>query len=193
MELSGGNGINCRLSRSQRLLALAWGFAEATLFFVVPDVLITLFALRGFSRGLVTAGYALIGALVGGALMWTWGARDLPGARLALGALPAIGSALMDRTATELAHEGIVGMLGGSFVGVPYKIYAVHAASSGIGVGTFLGFSVPARLTRFVLLAYGASHAGRWMERRYSRRVAVAVWLTAWTINYAIYWSVMPG
>jgi membrane protein YqaA with SNARE-associated domain len=182
-----------RLSTGERALAFAWGFAEATLFFVVPDVLITLLALRGFRRGLVASGHVLAGALVGGALMWAWGANDLPAARAAIDLLPAIGPALMDRIAAELDTSGIACMLAGPFVGVPYKIYAVHAASVGVGLGAFLLMSIPARLPRFVLLAFVAACAGPWIERRTSRRGVIAVWFAVWAVNYTIYWSIMPN
>jgi len=45
-----------------------WGFAEATAFFVVPDVWLSAVALRNLPRGLTGAASATAGALVGGAV-----------------------------------------------------------------------------------------------------------------------------
>ena len=65
--------------------AFAWGFAEATLFFVVPDVWLTLIAVRrGLRPALVACGWALAGALAGGLAMYAWGAFDTATAREAL-------------------------------------------------------------------------------------------------------------
>ena len=50
-----------------------WGLAEATLFFIVPDVWLNLAGRRRLEAG-------LLGALIGGALIYFWGAHDKPGA-----------------------------------------------------------------------------------------------------------------
>jgi len=181
------------LSPRWRVAATMWGFAEATLFFVVPDMLITGLALRGLRRGFEATAFALAGALVGGVLMWHWGAHDLAAARAALDYLPAIGPDLMDRVATELRTTGIVSICIGPFVGVPYKIYAIEAAQAGAGLATFLLVSIPARAPRFILLACVAAYGARWGKRYVSERTLIAIWLATWIINYAIYWSVMPS
>ena len=70
--------------------ALAWGFAEATLFFIVPDVLLTLVATTDGRLALVACLFAVCGALLGGALMYAWGAEDAVGAKAVLERLPAV-------------------------------------------------------------------------------------------------------
>src|SRR4029077_12028672 len=53
--------------------AALWGVAEATLFFIVPDVLITFAVVRfGLRRGLVLAVVAAASASVAGVGMWWW-------------------------------------------------------------------------------------------------------------------------
>jgi hypothetical protein len=52
-----------------RLLALIWGFAEATVFFVVPDVLLTAIPVRDLRAASLACFLALLGALAGGTLM----------------------------------------------------------------------------------------------------------------------------
>src|SRR6478672_2734595 len=47
-------------SRGAALIALAWGFAEASLFFIVPDVWIGLLALFHWRAGLRAAGWAVL-------------------------------------------------------------------------------------------------------------------------------------
>jgi hypothetical protein len=56
------------------LLAAAWGLAEATLFFLVPDILITWVALTSLRRALLSSLWVLAGALAGGCLMHLSGA-----------------------------------------------------------------------------------------------------------------------
>ncbi len=50
-------------------LGLFWGFAEATLFFIVPDVLLTLVALFSFRRSAQLMACILVGAVAGGSVM----------------------------------------------------------------------------------------------------------------------------
>src|SRR5437868_1692315 len=67
---------------SRRWAALAWGYAEATLFFLVPDVLLSWVALRDPRAAGVACFWALAGALLGGATMYAWGAADPGTARV---------------------------------------------------------------------------------------------------------------
>ncbi len=58
-------------------LSAAWGFAEATLFFIVPDVIVTFLAFRyGFRRGWIAAAWAAFGAVIGGIVIYVWAGRD---------------------------------------------------------------------------------------------------------------------
>ena len=58
---------------------LVWGFAEATLFFVIPDVILTLVALFSIKQSLKVLVTILSGAVLGGALMfWMGKAHPVP-------------------------------------------------------------------------------------------------------------------
>jgi hypothetical protein len=50
-------------------IAALWGLAEATLFFIVPDVWLTLITVWSPRKALIACLFALLGALAGGALM----------------------------------------------------------------------------------------------------------------------------
>jgi membrane protein YqaA with SNARE-associated domain len=54
------------------LASFAWGLAESTFFFFVPDVVLTFSALRNYRMALRAAVAALAGALIGGTLMYAW-------------------------------------------------------------------------------------------------------------------------
>src|SRR3546814_8042489 len=56
-------------TRAAHAISLLWGFAEATVFFVVPDVWISRRALSSWRAALRRCGFALAGALVGGVLL----------------------------------------------------------------------------------------------------------------------------
>ena len=174
--------------------ALAWGFGEATLFFIVPDVYLTVVAMR---RPLATALKATVwvtaGALVGGTAMYLWGAYDQGQALAVLDRVPAISAAMLDEVGQEIGESGAVAVLFGPPQGQPYKIYAVQAGAAGMSFAAFLAISVPARIIRFVLAVLLTALVARWLRPRTTPRFQLGVLAVFWTVNYAIYFTFMPG
>ena len=132
--------------------ALVWGFAEATLFFVVPDVLLSWIALNHPRKAWIACGWAVGGTLVGGTVMYTWGAVDVDSALAALEHVPAVSPAMCDAVGEQIHHQGISAIFLGPISGRPYKIYAVQAGAGRISLALFLLASVPARLIRFAFV-----------------------------------------
>ena len=182
-----------RLQRGHHLCAFAWGLSEAIVFFIIPDVLITRAAFAGLRAGLLSAAYALAGSLLGGTISYFWGAYDLDGARHVLHQLPAISLAMLDRAQHALIEQGMLAALIGAFSGVPYKVFAVHAASAGISLPVFLLASIPARATRFVLLAMAVRALARYAVPHWSAQRLTCVWAIVWSVSYAVYWWVTPS
>ena len=58
------------------IIASLWGFAEATLFFFVPDIWISILALKNGRQGLIACFYSFVGAVVGGLIMYYLGRAD---------------------------------------------------------------------------------------------------------------------
>lgn len=175
-----------------RRIAFAWGLAEATVFFVVPDVWITRIALRSLRESMVATGLAIAGALIGGALVYVWGWHDPAAVRAVFDALPAISPELIDSIGTHWRQSGVWAPLLGAFSGVPYKLYAAQAATV-MSLPAFLLLSIPVRGARLVVLALVTHWIARWATPRFGERRVFAVWLGLWVVNYALYWSVMPN
>ncbi|MFO0991117.1 MAG: hypothetical protein U1E67_04200 [Hyphomicrobiales bacterium] len=172
-------------------IAVLWGLAEATIFFIVPDVWISLVAMRrGWKAGLLAACLACIGALVGGTIMYLWGRSDADAARHVLDMIPAISPAMIWTTGYELDHSGLTSMIVGAFTGVPFKIYAVEAGVIGTGLSAFLGMAVFARLTRFVMGAVIAAVAGNVLRRFLSERTMLSLLAGFWILFYVWYFTV---
>ncbi len=163
------------------LAALAWGLAEATLFFIVPDVLLSWLALDRAWVAFVACLWALVGALVGGAIMYAWGGLDLAGALSVVERVPDIRPAMIEATGRQVREEGALALFLGPLTGTPYKIYALQAGAANLGWLPFLVASVPARLLRFVLIAGIAalvSHRLKGTSLRARRVVHLMVWFT---------------
>jgi len=173
-------------------LALAWGFAEATLFFVVPEVLITWVALERLRLAVAASLWALLGALAGGALMFWWGAARHDQALAAVERVPAVSVEMLAEIEYSLGEHGPRAMIPGAFIGRPYKAYAVQSPAVGISPLAFLAASVPARLVRFLLAAVVTGGCAHLLRRRPARRKR-AVFVAFWVTLYALFWTLVPG
>jgi membrane protein YqaA with SNARE-associated domain len=180
-------------ARKLDLPAFLWGLAEATFFFIVPDVWITFRALHGIKRGLNAALFAAAGALPGGALMYWLGTVRPEAVRMWLDAVPAVSAAMIENVGEQLARLGLWGLFLGPLSGTPYKIYAALAPQAGFSLPVLLAVSLPARLLRFVLLAGVSAAAGRWLKQHFGFRAALWTWALLWSAFYVLWFSLMPG
>ena len=180
-----------QVTRDDRISAL-WGFAEATLFFLVPDVWISAVALRRpLARAWRAALWAVGGALVGGTLMYCWGALAAGGAEHALDWVPAIAPAMIVRVAEDLQRDGYLAVLLGPLAGTPYKVYAVESGRLGMSLAGLWAITVPARLLRFALAALLASACARWPLRSWRTSRRLLLHALCWTAFYCWYFSAM--
>src|SRR6185369_13185894 len=90
-------------SRASLTLAFAWGLAEATFFFIVPDVLLTLIACRALKPAIKATIASLAGALAGGAIMYAFGMRNPYCARVFLDNVPAINLTLIKAVIDQIS------------------------------------------------------------------------------------------
>jgi hypothetical protein len=176
------------------LLVAVWAFAEAVLFFLVADVPISFVALRhGWRAGAIAAFVAALAATAGGAVAYGWAVADPAGAEAAMLALPAIDSALVTETRANLATGAVAAMFWGSLTGIPYKLYALAAASGDVAFASFLLASPFVRLPRFLIAAFGTAAISRLLSGRIGMWGRLAILATFWIAFYAWYFSVMSG
>ncbi len=177
--------------RLKYLLAI-WGLAEATVFFIVPDVLLTFVALKDGKRATKLCLWALGGAMVGGAIMFWWGYNDKESAEDLLVKIPAINSDMADDVEKQINDDGAKAAFIGPLTGRPYKIYAIHAgASEKVGFIIFMLISIPARLLRFIVLAWVTTFISKKLLRKQSIRFRTLLLTGIWLGFYAWYFAVM--
>jgi hypothetical protein len=168
---------------------VAWGFAEATLFFIVPDVLLTLVALYSFPRSAKLVAFILLGAVAGGTVMFYLGAKDPAQAETVVLRVPFVSAAMFTKTKAGFQGDGLWTLAQAPGNGIPYKVYSVQA-SQYAGWPAFIAMSVLARLERFAPFWLVAAVLGLAFRRRIHRRplVAAAVHACLWILGYAWYW-----
>jgi membrane protein YqaA with SNARE-associated domain len=168
-------------------LAFLWGFAEGTLFFILPDVLLSFVVLFRPRRALLHMAAIVAGAVLAGAVMFTWSVQS-DRARDAVARVPAVSSAMFDGAARDLKQYGVWGTSLGPVRGIPYKVYAVEAPTHS-ALWQFLLVTIPARLWRLVLVWIGFGGTGALLRKIARARLAPILHAVFWIVTYAIYWT----
>jgi membrane protein YqaA with SNARE-associated domain len=181
-----------KLNRTNALAAL-WGLAEATLFFIVPDVFLSWIALRSFKRAMWACLWALLGALIGGAFIWYMGLVNADPLRAVFTSIPAVNEGMMNNVRDQLQNSGLVALFIGPLVGTPYKLYALEAAQLGYGLFIFLLISIPARLMRFIIVTVVSAAASRALNRIVGIRTLQILHVCVWVAFYSWYFHVMSS
>lgn len=171
-------------------LAALWGLAEATLFFIVPDVWLSIVARKKLKTGLIACFYSLAGALVGGALMFWWGVHNFNSVSTVIDAIPAINQGMLARVQLELTEQGMLAVMLGPLSGTPYKTYAIYAANTGISVWWFLLISIPARLIRFIVVTVISYYLSQFITQKTHFNPLVVI-IAIWSLFYGGYFYIM--
>jgi membrane protein YqaA with SNARE-associated domain len=171
-------------------LGVLWGFAEATFFFIVPDVLLTLVALYSWRRSAQLLASILLGALAGGTAMFYFGAKAEPQAKAVVLQVPFVSRSMFVNTRQGFERNGIWTLVRGPGNGIPYKVYCVQA-SRYANWGTFIVISVLARLERFAPFWVVAAVLGTVFRKQIQRRqmIPALIHVSLWILGYAWYWS----
>lgn len=151
-----------------RAASAVWGLAEATLFFFVPDVLLSAIALRDRGLALRCCLWALGGALAGGALMFLFAANSPDAARTAVGHVPAVTGEMLTRVESGIADVGSWAMFLGPLTGTPQHRRPPRGASlAGSGPRRPRGRCAVVRRTEAASLLF--SRSGPPTRRAWSR------------------------
>jgi hypothetical protein len=183
------------ITRWERSIACVWGAAEASIFFIVPDVWLMALSTRSLGAAWRGVAWCLGGALVGGTLMWWWGTTGPVAARTWLDAVPAISPLMISQVREQMDRHGLAGLFLGPLGGIPYKVYAVEWGARGGNLAALMLVSMPARALRFALSAVAArwvlDRLRPWTEGR--RPVELAIVGLLWLGFYAWYFSRFTG
>jgi 1-acyl-sn-glycerol-3-phosphate acyltransferase len=151
------------LGTSGLLLAFGWGFAEALVWPLVPELFVALVALAAPKAGPRLALLAAAGSLAGGLAAYAAGAAGVhPPAPLTTPRMHAVAAA-------QVSAEGAAALKHQPFSGIPYKVYAVRAGASRVGVAPFVAWTVAARGGRILAVGLLLSLAGVLLRRLLTR------------------------
>lgn len=170
-------------------VAAGWGIAEATLFFVVPDVQVGWVALQRPRRATAAWFAAITGGVIGAAIVHQavragWDPDPV------FGHLPGARAGDLERVRAAVERDAMGAFIVGAVSGVPVKIYVAEAARQGVPLRRTLGLVVLNRVPRIGLFALALAVAGATVRLRWqpSRNQAAALYGLGWVVFYAWYW-----
>jgi hypothetical protein len=170
-----------------RWVAFVWGAAEASFFFLVPDILLSFVALTAPRRVWGHLAATMVGALFVGVLMFQWSA-SAPVARTLVAQVPRVSTSMFKQADADLRTHGAWGAIFGPARGIPYKVYAVQAPSHPITLGAFAAASIPARVWRMLLTVAVFVAIGAALRRLGKAHWASVLHAVFWTTSITAYW-----
>jgi hypothetical protein len=171
------------------VIAAGWGAAEATVFFVVPDVQVGWVALRRPRLAVATWLAAVVGGVVGAAavhqaVLAGWNPDEV------FRSLPGTQAGDLERVRVAVERDPLRAFIAGAMSGVPLKIYVAEAARQGLPLRRTLGLVVINRAPRIGLFGLSLAAAGAAVRLRWqpNGRQAAAVYGLGWVAFYSWYW-----
>jgi membrane protein YqaA with SNARE-associated domain len=169
------------------LAAGLWGYAEATRFWLVPDILLTWIGLNRPRSVLPSVIAATVGAVFGGVRMHQHAREE----RARLTEIPGINDAMLVDASERFATRGWVAVVRAPLDGIPYKVYATESGVAGRTLVELIAWTPVARAWRFLLSAAAAALIGGLFSRSVGR--GQGRWLVGtlgiWTIVYRRYFA----
>jgi len=176
--------------RRDDAIAGGWGFAEAVLWFIIPDVYISLVGVRhGLRAALRLTAIAVVGAILGGIVTYQWGVLSPDTAQAAMVRLPGVDTAMVEEVSANVSSAGSIALLEGPTRAEPYKLYALAAGEHRTGVIELALWTIPGRAIRFLISSLIAAAVGVAGRRFLNQRAAVALWAVFWVLAYFVVWT----
>lgn len=177
--------------RVMLLLIFLWGFSEASWFFIIPDVILSLFAIQQNSKKLILIAnlICVAGAVAGGAVIYILSVFDYHAIYNFILHIPAVHEYMIVYVQNKMNTDTFFALLTGPLFGIPYKIFALEAHQY-TSIFTFLLFTIPARLIRFILISFLAYYLSHFLFKNHSKSFKTLIWLTVWCIVYIIYFNI---
>ncbi len=175
-----------------RFISFLWGFAEATFFFIVPDVWLSRIALTNPKEAYINIAIATLGAITGGVVMYYAGVYAFAEVEAVLPLVPAVSPEMVERVGGDInTHSLLYAMSQGMFAGVPYKIYASWAGHLSVPILLFIIATIIARVSRFLSVTALAHIVAKALKTKLRAAHISRIHIGLWVLFYAFYFSVM--
>ena len=171
-----------------------WSLAEASFLFILPEVLLTFFAVQGRRRAVLMAMlWGLVGAVAGALLMYSWGGGTSVKVMTAfLDVIPGITRDMVHEVLRLLQLAGMPAVFVGMMQGIPGKLFAALSPQTGIALGQFLLVFLFARAVLFTVAAAFAWGAAAIWRRLLPAISPLWAWGLFWLAFHALWFFGLP-
>jgi len=175
------------LTKIIAFISFVWALCEATFFFVIPDVWLSFATVEGLKTGFKNILIAVLGALLGGLIMYLWGKNDVQSALVFIAKIPTHSESMILTIEHLIEKNGLMGIFQGPIKGLPYKVFATFYGAHSYSLPLFLLLSIPARAMRFVLTVIVSHIISNYAMKNSSKGKKRLVLLFLWMIFYSFY------
>jgi len=168
-------------------ISFTWALCEATFFFVIPDVWLSMATVEGFKIGFKNVVISILGALLGGLVMYFWGKDDAQSAFMFIAKIPTHSNHMISTIEQLIVEDGLMGIFQGPIKGLPYKIFATFYGAYSYSLPLFLLVSIPARAMRFVLTVLVSHLISKYAMKNFSKKSKRLVLIFLWMVFYSFY------
>lgn len=178
-------------------LACAWGWSEATWFFIVPDFWLSFTVFWGPRVALVSIGAAALGAVLGSTTYYGLGDSGREMLHSWWSHTPGFAEEMFKEIHRHL-HEGLSGLRLGPWQGLPYRYYLKEVHTMPVSLPQVWLWTLVARIPRLCMapILCGSTLAlleyqARQLELKVPLRpLLVGLFLLLWAMIYYDYWFV---
>ncbi|WP_129360232.1 MULTISPECIES: hypothetical protein [Micrococcaceae] len=170
-------------------IAFVWGFADATVWCVSPEVWTSNVALKNPARGGAITWGALAGSLAGG--VCTYRIAQEAGKRenaQRLLRIPGVSAETLHHANAEVKKYGARALASGAVEDLPYKVHASALGIQQAPMGEFLFWSAASRMTRIGIVTNGVAVLGS-ISHSIAPRLTKAVGPLALNAGWAAYYA----
>lgn len=171
--------------------AFLWGFAEASLFFIIPDVFLSFASINYPKTAIKACLITALGACLGGTLLYYWGYYDYQSATWLLSKIPGIYPSQIEQVKELTLASPYTSLLFAPLKGTPYKIYAASFGLIKINLITFILISFVARVSRFLIITTCSSVICCCLKKIISTNKIKLMLIATWVLIYIVYFYQM--
>ena len=103
------------------------------MFFLVPDIVISITALFGFRPALKQVGLAIVGTLLAGIPLFLWAQQDAPSARQMVLHVPFVRASMVEDVRANLVENGASALHSGAEHGTWWRLMAKKRGAKSLG------------------------------------------------------------
>lgn len=173
----------------QYVITFLWSLFEAVFFFIVADVPLSLISIESLKKAFKALGYALLGALLGGIIMYTLGFHNSSNLANYLKLLPDVRPEYLLEVKNGLQNNGLITMFNGPVKGIPYKVYALYSGELELSFTLFILLSIPGRAARFIISILVSNFVSKIILKKVSLRRKQLVVLSFWILYYTFHFN----